>query len=401
MKLAAMLVLVAACAGAQAPDGDDETSELGGARPHGDPAGSACETYRTCGTGLSCVAGACTPPASAPIATGNQPVLDAMQVYTVVWPGDEAVGADVDRFTGALLASDAWLAAVGEYGIGAGAAHGVIVLGEAPPATIVDTDGSFYGQRIRGVIGATTTAGAVVPAPSRNTVFLFVVPRATHAPGGYYHSETAGQLMSASGGWLYVPYITVRQDHVGFVSDRDYLTWSTSHELVETATDPRSQLGGGYTSPWLGYLGEVGDLCNDIPVPAVLGGTTYAITRTYSAANAAERDVDPCVPALPGDYSNIALRPGRLGVPASGARIRLVPFSYGTAHPLAWHLYPGPGFGVAPDHGTNRPGDDIIVTVTRTSDAVAPQPLQVWIDDPEHPDIPAQEWFGALTIPGT
>ncbi len=318
-----------------------------------------------------------------------------MQVFTVVWPGDEAIGGVVDRFTGAFLGSQAYLDAVGEYGVGAGASHGVIVLDEAAPATIIDSDGSFYGERIRGVIGGMTTQGSAVPMPGRNTVFLFVVPHATKAPGGYYHFQTAGKI-----GSLYVPYIVVRQDHVGFVSDRDYLTWSTSHELVETATDPRSQSGGGYMSPWLTIQGEVGDLCNDIPVPATIDGTTYAITRTYSADNAAARSIDPCVPALPGPYTNIALRPGQVTVPAGGAKVRLVPFSYGPPHPIAWHLYPGPGFRVKPNHGTSLPGDDVVVTVTRTASAQGPQPLQVWIDDADHPQIPAQEWFGAVTIPG-
>jgi hypothetical protein len=395
MKLAAILLVVAGCADAQ-PDGDDETSDLGGARPHGDPAGATCATYRTCATGLSCVDSACTPPVSAPMPTGGEAVLDAMQVFTVVWPGDEAVGADVDRFTGALLGSDAWLASVGEYGVGNGAARGVIVLDETPPATIIDDDGSVYEKRIRAVIGATTTAGDVVPAPGHNTVFQFVVPHQTRAPGGYYHYQTLHQLASATGSSLYVPYIAVRQDHVGFVSDRDYLTWSTAHELFETATDPR--MGNGYDSPWIGTQGEVGDLCNDIPVTTTLDGTSYAISRAYSAANAAARDVDPCVPALPGPYTNIALRPGRVTVPAAGTRVRLVPFSYGAPHPLTWHLYPGPGFHVSPNHGTNMPGDNVVVTVTRTSSASGPQALQVWIDDADHPNIPAQEWFGGTIV---
>src|SRR5581483_3337311 len=45
------------------------------------------------------------------------PVLAAMELYTVVWKGDDALGAKVDAFHAAMLGSQYWTSRLGEYGV--------------------------------------------------------------------------------------------------------------------------------------------------------------------------------------------------------------------------------------------------------------------------------------------
>jgi hypothetical protein len=263
-----------------------------------------------------------------------------------------------------------------------------------------DPDGTWFGQLLRSLVGRTTTDGTIVPPPNAETLFTFVVPRGTTEPGGYYHGATNETVQGAGGSAFYVPYIVIRQDHVGFIGDWDYLTWSLSHELVEAASNPRWE-HAGWTSPWINVEGEIGDLCNDISVHVTLEGTDFALTRVYSAEKASARSGDPCFPALGRPYANVALRPGLVHVPsgATGATVRLVPFSYGAPVPMHWHIYAGAGYRVSPATGTSMPGDDVLVQVTRTEAASAsPVPLQVWVSSPATPDsnIPEQEWFGGV-----
>src|SRR5262249_38608606 len=67
--------------------------------------------------------------------------LAAPEVWTVVWQGDEALGAKTNDFINWMLNSgnDFWTPGVSEYKVGAGKGMGVIVLPDAAPATIDDT----------------------------------------------------------------------------------------------------------------------------------------------------------------------------------------------------------------------------------------------------------------------
>jgi hypothetical protein len=368
-------------------------------------AGQPCLDGGSCAVGLSCVAmangEACAPPQGPMVTDKGGPVLDAMEVWTVVWTGDEATGSTVDQFNAAALQS-AWWQGASEYGVGPGQAMGVIVAG-SPPATLA-ADGSDYDALISGFVGTTTLDGEVVPPPNRNTVFAFIVPTQTRAPGGgYYHTTTNYEVTSANGNAIYVPYIVDLQSSItaGVPYDEDYLTWSHSHELVETATDPATP-SLAWTSASTGGNSEIADLCNDIPVTVAVGGAMHWMSRFWSATIAAARTGDPCIPATPGPFANVALGSDVVNVPSgiSGVSVQLVPFAYGDPKPVHWQLYMTKNYQASPTEGTNSPGDEVMVTFTR-KDSV-PQPaeyLLVWVTDPSHPNapIPSAEWFGGLT----
>jgi hypothetical protein len=363
-------------------------------------AGSSCSSKAPCDVGLDCVSLAagptCVPPAGPKVTYAGGRLQTAMEVWTVVWTGDEALGTTINDFTGNLLEAEWWQAA-SEYGIGLGKAMGVIVAGP-PPARLAE-NGSDYDTIISNVVGQTTLEGDVVPLPNENTVFSFIVPKGTKAPGGYYHYTTNHKVPNAAGSSIYVPYAVDPQDSVGFVTDMQYLTWSISHELIETATDPMVQ--GGWNADSAGSNSEVADLCNDIPTTIMLGGAPQMVTRFWSAKTAATRIANPCLPLVPGPYMNVALAHELIAVPTS-KNVHLVPFSFGPSAPMHWQVYTNAFYDFSPASGTSSPGDDVVVEVKRKADAPdAPSWIQVWVTDPSMEDasMPAAEWFGGL-IPG-
>jgi hypothetical protein len=366
----------------------------------GAPAGTACAVTHDCAIGLSCFGAPlhCAPPSSPAMASQGGPVVAAMKVYTVVWRGDEDLGREVDAFNARFLASDLFAGRLAEYGVGPGTAAGVIVLGAPPPS--VRASGADFEEAIANAVGQTTLDGAPVGPPTPDTVFAFIVPKGTKGGGGYWHSETTRSVASAEGRPIHVPYIVDEQADP-FLSPFDYLTWSHSHELMETATDPLPDNDPGWLATDAASNSEVADLCNDIPVTAALDGRSYAISRVYSAKKALLRDGDPCLPALPGTYANVAIAPNVVHVAAGeGTTVRLVPFAFGPEKPqLHWQLYLGKDYRATPNRGTSAPGDDVTVQITRAANAPKhPEPLQIWVTTQANrsADVPTQESFGGL-----
>ncbi len=345
MRIAWLVVIASAALSAAACGGSDP-----------DPGG--------CAPGLTSDGAQCLTPPNQPLTNQGGGVLGAMEVWTVVFTGDEALGSAVDTLNGRVLASSYYASGLSEYGVGAGSARGVIVAG-APPAAVND---SFYDAQIGQLVGRVSSAGDMLTlGPS--TVLTFVIPKSTSEPvGTSYHTTTARSFPLSGGGSAQVPYIVLRQDSVGFVSDFDYLTWTQTHELVETATDPLDP--EAWLDPNLDILGEIADLCNDIPVEETLGGTQYMLTRFYSARLAAARLGDPCVPALATPYVNIAISPLQLGIPSGAGKtgvVHLTAYSLAaTTSSVSWRLFADKGYSASPSSGTLAPGRSTDVTIRRT-----------------------------------
>jgi len=349
-----------------------------------------------CAPGLISQSNECLTPPNQPVRDLGGAVLGAMEVWTIVFIGDEAIGSAVDTLNGLVLASSYYTTNLSEYGVGAGTAHGVIVAG-APPSAV---DDAFYDAQIGQLVGRVSSTGDMLTL-GPNTVLTFVIPKATSEPvGTSYHTTTVATFPLTSGSSARVPYIVIRQDSVGFVADFDYLTWTQTHELVETATDPSSP--DAWLDPNLDILGEIADLCNDIPVEEMLGGTTYMVTRLYSARLAAARLGDPCVPALATPYVNVAISPLQLAIPSGVGKtgtVHLSAYSLGPTTAVAWRLFPDKGYSASPSSGTLAPGASTDVTIRRTGNPENdPAILILFVNDTSNPtaSIPRAESFGAV-----
>lgn len=316
------------------------------------------------------------------------PVMSAMEVWTIVWQGDQALGDETNTFDDWMLNSDDfWVSSLSQYGVGKGIAKGVIVLPDQPPSTL---DDSAIGPMIKAHI-----ADGLFPQPNKQTLFSFVIPKKTKSTMqggtgcqdyGGYHSETR----VASGSKTFVPYaVNLQCSGFGGVTPFDSLTEVVSHELAEVATDPHPFTSPTYSKNYndapLG--GEIGDLCTGLDTnfavtipgapPAVDGGAgtpstmvTYYVTRLWSNAAAAANNADPCVPA-PKPYFNVAVDPPHIDATIDSSKTtnfdaKIDPFAYGDVGQIKWKLatQPGPGVTISPTSGTNKPGETIHMTIS-------------------------------------
>ena len=320
--------------------------------------------------------------------------LSAMEIYTVVWQGEEALGAEMDHFHGAMLGSSYWTSRLGEYGMGAGTAKGVLVVPQPPPATIGYTDlESMIDQNI---------AGGVWPTPSANTAFAYIVPSATVvdlggtpacSTAGGYHSETPRG----------VPYMVDLQCSPGF----DLLTVVASHEAAECATDARPMTMPGWLADG---VGEVGDLCvgsGYVLSVAGDGGTdTYQVTRLYSNAAAALGTVDPCGPAPVGEpWFGAAVSPPTvtitLGADGTGhANAAIEPFAVGSSAHIRWQVsidydFSGTGLSAVPVQMSGYPGQTFPVTFrANTMAASGTYPISIYATSGGL----TKTWFSTLVV---
>lgn len=324
------------------------------------------------------------------------PTLAAMEIWTVVWKGDEALGAQVNTFHDVMLQSDYWTARLGQYAVGHGHGMGVLVLPDAAPATI-------DGSKLDAMVTANVASGAW-PKPNANTVFAYIVPQSTSVTNwgetgctsfGGYHDETAHG----------VPFIVNLQCD----GDWDSLTFVASHEAGECATDPHvSTAPGWYTNG----AGEIADVCMGAPY-LISGGPDggaaegYKVTQLYSNDDAAKGNVDPCGPT-PADepFFNVALAPSQLDLVTDQSGVGTVttmiePFAYGNAGTMTWEIVlnlgmGGQGITVSPSHGKGTAGDTIPVTIkTNGQQAYGPMSIAVYVQSSKGW---SNTWYGTLNI---
>ena len=181
---------------------------------------------------------------------GTGPVQPAVEGYTVVWPGDEALGADVADFVDWMLHSDYWKSSLAEYGVGGGVGKGLIVMPTAAPELLGDAQVQQIAAQL--VAGGQVTANV-------NTHLAFIPPPTTTVTNSGikscvdflgYHAHTAGPSGVADS-------ITVRCPGVAG-EPIDQITDTLSHEMGEAAADPEPRSGYVDVSPG---QQEIADLC--------------------------------------------------------------------------------------------------------------------------------------------
>ena len=326
---------------------------------------------------------------------GTGPVQAAAEVWTVAWPGDEAIGAQVVDFLDWMLHSDYWKSSLGEYGVGAGLSKGLIVMPTAAPALLGDAELAQIATQL-------VASGQITR--NDNTHVLFIPPPTTAVTNAGssgctdflgYHSHTG-----AATGVAYS--INVRCK--GAAGEPiDQLSDTISHEVAEAATDPEPRSGYVDISP-AGQ--EVGDLCEfglDVPIDVPPDAThptarRYWLQRLYSDMRAANGTIEPCLPlAWDHPYWNVALDPAVVtAAPGSSAGVdaRLDVFAYGDVGLIKW-VASSTGADVFPPSGEAHAGDTIAIKITPLSALQAGQAVEVDILS-EAAKGGSQLWMGYL-----
>jgi hypothetical protein len=314
------------------------------------------------------------PPLWTMMAGPNKSIQPAPEVYTVVWPGDEAMGDRVEAFVSWMLASDYWTMTLAEYGVGAGKSMGKLVLPTAATATMTQAD-------LEGDIAQLFSSGTI-PAPTENTHLMFLLPLGTKlmdTSGQSSCSYFAGfhDITSAAPKVVYSVIAQCSPASNGSVFED--VTQTASHELAEAATDATP--GNGYydTSP-AGQ--EIGDLCNyvqgitiDAPGDATHPAERYWLQRLYSSQAAALGNLDPCLPmAWTHPFFNVAIDPSAItykkGQTSNQFSAKLEPFAYGDVGLIRWQVFSDdPGIKIEPNAGQSHAGDTIRLTYTISSKA--------------------------------
>jgi hypothetical protein len=294
------------------------------------------------------------------------PIQPSPAIYTIVWPGSESIGHEVERFVSWMLGSSYWTGTLGEYGVGAGRSLGLITLPTPAPTHMVDSD-------LRALVTDLVQAGTVTV--DSNTQLLFIIPTTTTVSNdlGDSCSYFAGYHASQAVGTQAVAYDVIADCSLPS-TELDGLTKTISHEAGEAATDPQPDTGFAAEPP---VLQEIGDLCNfdanvpiDVPGDAQNPPITYWVQRQYSGQAAAAGTRDPCLPVpWSRPFWGVAVYPNISRAPIGTAPVTrqawLEPFAYGDVGLMKWEvLLQDESVHVTPSSGTAHAGDTIPITIT-------------------------------------
>jgi hypothetical protein len=244
---------------------------------------------------------------------GNGPVVASPKFVPVFFASDDGTTpSQLTAFLSSVASSSYWTTVVSEYGVGPATIATAVQLTAAddPPATL---DNSTISSWLANKLESNDPA---FPPADANTIYaLFYPPGTSITFGGSvqdgYHTFT--EPLDASHGNLQVPYIVVPRLATSPVtwlpSIADFLTFATSHEMVESSTDP---VGTSYAlwdddhAYWgLGGAQELADACENGSHPTATLGS-FTVARTWSN-KASVAGLDPCVPAPAGEvYFNSA-----------------------------------------------------------------------------------------------
>lgn len=257
---------------------------------------------------------------------GGGPTIAAPKVISVTFPGN-TFAADLATFGAGVASSSYWSAVSADLTCGGASA----CVGPGPAGTAAVSPvaiGSSYadsvgpnGNTLQTYLKSVIAALPSSMAPQPDNLYVFYVPSTTTvtldgSPGctafGGYHN-----VMNINGAPVYYA-IVVDCNGRGSLDQEQALTFSSSHEIAEAASDPAVGGSGqpsGYaldeslqgSFPWITMgLGELGDLCVDML--GLDGDVTteggFTVQRIWSITDAATGTKDPCVPGNGQVYFN-------------------------------------------------------------------------------------------------
>jgi hypothetical protein len=309
------------------------------------------------------------------------PKLSAVRVVTVSFSNDDStLVASLQSFDDSITSTTWWTAVASEYGVGAGAGGGHVVLPMAASSAYTD---SIRGgdSSVRQLIQSSVASGAL-PAPDAQTLYVLYFPSGTilrldgisacAPPGGTGWHDAVTVTPPEAGAPLDVAYAVLPRCQ----SDVGAMTFAASHEIVESATDPSPENAPAVqmTDPaWLAFGPEVADVCTALETNLSTSVSGFLVQRSWSNASASAGR-DPCVPTSAGAaYFNVAPATGTEElVLAVGQSVSFALYAVSAGDAGSWQVQPGVTSGsssltVTLDRTTMHAGDRAIATVSLQS----------------------------------
>ena len=239
------------------------------------------------------------------------PVVSTPHVVPVFFGADPLRPA-IESYLRALATSHYWLATTAEYGVGPLVVDPSIVVDTPAPAAIHEATAASW-------FVALVNSSPAFAARSDSTIYAIYPPRSTVVSvpgdpdvcsnglgGGGFHES------AIEGGVHLLFAITARCATPPGQTALDVYGATMSHELVETATDPRldapafAQTDDAHAAFQVGTWGEVCDLCEYAPRTEFRPVGVPALAQRCWSNVAAAAGRDPCVPAVSQPYFNAA-----------------------------------------------------------------------------------------------
>jgi hypothetical protein len=374
-------------------------------------------------------------PSTPQVQSAGGAVQSAPRVVPVFFPG-ETQAATLTDAVGKYLASAEWRGATTEYGVGAATAAAAVQSLDAFPAGLSTPDfGLWLAAHLDGTHpewgptdDATLAASIFVVYPPAGSS-LDAPPNPNYpltptlcGPEPWDLEGWHWQTTPAPGPAPAIVFAIVGACTYGGVSLLDRMTATTTHELVESATDPHFVTTPAYDAVddahafWMELTGggEIGDLCEeDFVTPGDVG---YVVQRTWSNAAAAAGH-DPCVPAVAPAYFNVQSdAPDSFFDPYAGTTVRGVTVPNHGSRTIDLHLFsdgptdPWEVAGVDPnasgggepllkltlDRKTGVDGDVLHLTIEPLPDLAEGTTALYEIDSTLHGVT--QRWYGEIVV---
>jgi hypothetical protein len=241
----------------------------------------------------------------------NSGVIYAHPKLVTITYQDYAVKAQVEAWGDAVVNTSWWTTVGAEYGIGAmtHAAKYTIPVHSPNTTPIEDKD-------IEAEIKSLVATGVVPTPPYGDSEYIYMIYIPATVPLGLSLQGLGGYhaMVTLPSGTRY-SYAVVLDDN-----NLDDTTVTSSHELIEAATDPYDPPLEGWIvnvqmpDPWYLALGEVADLCN-FEDPVQEGA--YMYQRSWSNA-AAAADKNPCIPNQDEAWETVSADPATMPTLAAG-----------------------------------------------------------------------------------
>ncbi|HEY2511248.1 MAG TPA: hypothetical protein VGI39_10340 [Polyangiaceae bacterium] len=274
--------------------------------------------------------------------------ISAPKVVAVTFNGDTNASA-VGSFVSSFGTTPWWQAVTKDYSIGAATGSSVAVTATLASGYSDDPSGTLADggtPTFPGFVASTVTTAPGMPAPDASTIYVFYMPATSPITlqGHTTCTETGGYHSSTTSGGKTIVYAVIPEcanatlGSRKFNSETDFLTFASSHEIIEAASDPSASfsaagaLTAGYYNDFIDtpvddYAwnvlsdGEVADFCVDqfaftsYSDTAAAGSNVVQRSWSISAATAGK---NPCVPVPSGEvYFNAG--------PAEGSDIFIIP----------------------------------------------------------------------------